>query len=52
MNNHDLMDDMMECGNTPKPVATRLEFWPASDGVHLVTISEDGCVRQVGILWT
>lgn len=27
-----------------------IEFWPTSEGVHIVLI-EDCVVRQVGILW-
>jgi hypothetical protein len=28
----------------------RIEFWPASDGIHIVEIC-GGYVRQVGVLW-
>ena len=29
----------------------RIEFWPTSEGVHVVLITADGAVRQVGWLW-
>lgn len=30
---------------------TTLEFWPTSEGLHIVEITEDLYVRQVGVLW-
>jgi len=29
---------------------TRLEYWPTSNGLHIVAIC-DGVVRQIGVLW-
>jgi hypothetical protein len=29
----------------------RLDFWPASDGIHIVAIYADGRVEQKGWLW-
>lgn len=29
----------------------RIEFWPTSEGLHVVAIDADGNVRQVGWLW-
>lgn len=29
---------------------SRLEFWPTSNGTHIVLI-DNGIVRQVGVLW-
>lgn len=29
----------------------RLEFWPTSEGLHVVAVHPDGTVRQVGWLW-
>jgi hypothetical protein len=30
---------------------TRIEFWPTSEGVHVVEINSDGTVRLAGVLW-
>jgi len=29
----------------------RLEFWPTSEGVHVVEVHADGTVRLAGVLW-
>lgn len=28
-----------------------LNFWPTREGLHIVSVSPDGDVRFVGILW-
>lgn len=28
-----------------------LDYWPTSEGVHIVAIYADRTVRQVGVLW-
>ena len=28
-----------------------IEFWPTSEGLHIVAIFADGTVRQIGVLW-
>ena len=35
----------------PPKCGSRVEYWPASDGIHIVQIYADGTVRQIGWLW-
>jgi len=39
----DGMDDM---------AGIRLDYWPTSEGIHLVAIDQQRNVRQVGVLWS